>query len=257
MALWDVAPGRGRKASLAPERIQSLVETACPSAPGASAPWTCRQLAAQYGISKSRVSAILSTHHIGTSRIRNAATTVDVPQGIPVLVGMYVNRPYRAIVVRVPEPAGGDEWQAVSGMNRQQNNGERKREDVRVVLESLSAVAGKGYTSQRHKGLLTFLRRLAASCSSEFRLHVVVDLPEGRKRQDLRSLLRGSPRFFVHFVQTRNTWVKTVAPGLAVLLGEAFDHVGAEDLSKAILEFLWLANPAPFVWMRHGSNSRR
>src|SRR6266496_3617118 len=55
-ALWEIAPGRGRKATYDPTRIKALVDATLQSKPKGSTHWSCRSMAAAQGISKSTVS---------------------------------------------------------------------------------------------------------------------------------------------------------------------------------------------------------
>ena len=44
-SLWEVAPGRGRKATYGPEKIQSIVDATLRSKPKGMTSWSCRLLA--------------------------------------------------------------------------------------------------------------------------------------------------------------------------------------------------------------------
>jgi transposase len=50
-SLWEVAPGRGRKPTYGPEKIQSIVEATLGSKPKGMTQWSCRLLAARQGVS--------------------------------------------------------------------------------------------------------------------------------------------------------------------------------------------------------------
>ena len=57
-SLWEVAPGRGRKATYGPERIKAIVEGTLQSKPKGMTHWSCRLMAKSQGVSKSTVSSI-------------------------------------------------------------------------------------------------------------------------------------------------------------------------------------------------------
>ena len=48
-ALWEVAPGRGRKAIYGPEKIQQVIATTLQSKPKGRTQWSCRSLAQRLG----------------------------------------------------------------------------------------------------------------------------------------------------------------------------------------------------------------
>jgi transposase len=56
-SLWEVAPGRGRKATYGAEKIQQIIDTTLQSKPRGGTQWSCRSLAKRLGVSKSTVSA--------------------------------------------------------------------------------------------------------------------------------------------------------------------------------------------------------
>ena len=62
--LWEIAPGRGRKATYSPERIKEVIDATLQSQPRASTHWSCRTLAEAQGISKSTITNIWRSHNI-------------------------------------------------------------------------------------------------------------------------------------------------------------------------------------------------
>jgi hypothetical protein len=67
-ALWEIAPGRGRKPSYDVTRIQAVIDTTLQTKPKRSTHWSCRTMAAAQGISKSSVSRIWRSHNIKPHR---------------------------------------------------------------------------------------------------------------------------------------------------------------------------------------------
>ena len=62
--LWEVAPGRGRKATYGPERVKAVIDATLQSKPKGQTHWSCRLMAASQGISKSTVSNFWKSHNI-------------------------------------------------------------------------------------------------------------------------------------------------------------------------------------------------
>src|ERR1700693_5746518 len=52
-SLWEVAPGRGRKPTYGPEKIQSVVDATLQTKPKGMTQWSCRRMAKSQGLSKS------------------------------------------------------------------------------------------------------------------------------------------------------------------------------------------------------------
>ena len=57
-SLWEVAPGRGRKPTYGPEKIQSIVDATLRSKPKGMTHWSCRLMAEAQDVSKSTVNNI-------------------------------------------------------------------------------------------------------------------------------------------------------------------------------------------------------
>src|SRR6266853_2058433 len=52
-SLWEVAPGRGRKPTYGPEKIQAIVDATLRTKPKGMTQWSCRLMAESQGLSKS------------------------------------------------------------------------------------------------------------------------------------------------------------------------------------------------------------
>src|SRR3954454_18570502 len=69
-ALWEIAPGRGRKATYGPERVRAVLDATLQSKPKGQTHWSCRLLAASQGISKSTGSNLWKSHNIKPHRTK-------------------------------------------------------------------------------------------------------------------------------------------------------------------------------------------
>ena len=80
-SLWDVAPGRGRKATYSAERIKAVIDATLQSRPKGMTHWSCRLMAANQGMSKSTVSNLWRSHNIKPHRHQDiqAVTRPEVP----------------------------------------------------------------------------------------------------------------------------------------------------------------------------------
>ena len=62
--LWEIAPGRGRKATFSPKRVKALIDATLQSKPKGMTHWSCRLMAARQGLSKSTVSNLWRSHNL-------------------------------------------------------------------------------------------------------------------------------------------------------------------------------------------------
>ena len=253
-AVWEIAPGRGRKTRITPQRIQSLVQTARPAGPGEPTLWRLDELAAHHGISKSAVSDLLAKHHIRTCGSKHAphSTKIHVPEQ-QAIVGLFVNPPYHSFVISLGPIDCSDAWDLFSRLHRVQDNREENRNDVAAALAVVTSMAGAGYPSISGQALFNFVRRLDRSYEGEIPLHMIVASPDSASTRALKTWVLRNPRFRARFVRSASTWIDAVTPALTVLLAEDLDPTGAEALSSAIEHVTRLTANEPFVWMRNGS----
>jgi len=103
--LWEIAPGRGRKATYSPERIKTIIDATLQSKPTGSTHWSCRSMAAAQGISKSTVSNVWRSHNIKPHLSKTFKLSRD-PKFLAKLtdvVGLYLSPPDKVIVLCVDE----------------------------------------------------------------------------------------------------------------------------------------------------------
>src|ERR1041385_2088745 len=67
-ALWEIAPGRGRKPSYDAKQIKAIIDATLQTKPKGSTRWSCRTMAAAQGISKSSVNRIWRSHNLKPHR---------------------------------------------------------------------------------------------------------------------------------------------------------------------------------------------
>jgi transposase len=104
-SLWEIAPGRGRKAAYGPEKIQEIVDTTLQSKPEGRTQWSCRSLAKRLGVSKSTVNNIWRSHNLKPHRVKTFKLSRDPHflEKLTDVVGLYLNPPEQAIVLCVDE----------------------------------------------------------------------------------------------------------------------------------------------------------
>ena len=68
--MWEVAPGRGRKPTYGPDKIQSIVDATLRSKPKGMTHWSCRLMAKAQEVSKSTIHNIWRSHNLKPHRTK-------------------------------------------------------------------------------------------------------------------------------------------------------------------------------------------
>lgn len=263
--LWEVAPGRGRKPTFGPEKIQSIVDATLQTKPKGMTQWSCRLLAADQGVSKSTINNIWQSHHLKPHRVKTFKLSRDVKflEKLTDVVGLYLNPPQQAMVLCV------DEKSHIQALDRTQPGlpmkkgrcgtmtHDYKRHGTTTLFAALEPlqgrVVGQCYERHRHQEFLKFLKRLDQEFPGTIPLHLVLDNYGTHKHPRVRSWLNRHPRFVPHFVPTSSSWLNLVERWFGELTSKRIRRgafVSVDDLKKAIEEFMaaWNEHPKPFVW---------
>jgi transposase len=264
-SLWEIAPGRGRKATYDGAKIKAIVDTTLQTKPKGMTHWSCRLMAARQGVSKSTVSNIWRSHHLKPHRVKRFKLSRDPHflEKLTDVVGLYLNPPQQALVLCV------DEKSQIQALDRTQPGlplkkgrcGTMTHDDKRngtttlfAALEVLEGrVVGQCYERHRHQEFLTFLRQLDHEFPGVVPLHLVLDNYGTHKHPKVRTWLKRHPRFIPHFVPTSSSWLNLIERWFGELTGKRVrrgSFANVEELQQAITEFLaaWNEHPKPFVW---------
>jgi len=264
-SLWEIAPGRGRKAIYGPDRIKAVIDATLQSKPKGSTHWSCRLMAASQGISKSTVSTLWKSHNIKPHRTKTFKLSRD-PRFLEKLTdvaGLYLNPPDKAIVLCV------DEKSQIQALNRTQPGlplkkgrcgtmtHDYKRNGTTTLFAALDLLQGKVigdfHKRHRHQEFLKFLRRIDREFSGKQTLHLVMDNYGTHGHADVKAWLGKHPRFVIHYVPTSCSWLNPIERWFAELTNKRIrrdSFFSVEELIAAINDFLnaWNENPRPFVW---------
>jgi transposase len=264
-ALWEIAPGRGRKATYDSTRIKAVIDATLRSKPKGSTHWSCRTMAVAQGISKSAVSNIWRSHNLKPHRTETFKLSRDPKflEKLTDVVGLYLNPPGQAIVLCV------DEKSQIQALNRTQPGlplkkgrcgtmtHDYKRNGTTTLFAALDMLEGKVigdcYKRHRHQEFLKFLRRINREFPGDTPLHLVMDNYGTHGTPEVKVWLKRHPRFLVHFVPTSCSWLNLIERWFAELTNKRIrrdSFLGVEDLIAAIEDFLtaWNEKPKPFVW---------
>jgi transposase len=263
--LWEVAPGRGRKATYSSEQIQALIDATLQSKPEGMTHWSCRLMAANQGMSKSTVSNLWRSHNIKPHRTKTFKLSRDPKflQKLTDVVGLYLNPPDQAIVLCV------DEKSQIQALNRTQPGlplkkgrcgtmtHDYKRNGTTTLFAALDLLRGKVigdcHKRHRHQEFLKFLRRIDREFSGKTPLHLVIDNYGTHSTAEVKAWLKKHPRYVLHYVPTSCSWLNLIERWFAELTNKRIrrdSFLSVDDLIAAIDEFLsvWNENPKPFIW---------
>jgi transposase len=263
--LWEVAAGRGRKATYTAERIKEVIDATLLSKPKGMTHWSCRLMAANQGMSKSTVSNLWRSHNIKPHRTKTFKLSRDPKflQKLTDVIGLYLNPPDKAIVLCV------DEKSQIQALNRTQPGlplkkgrcgtmtHDYKRNGTTTLFAALDLLQGKVigdcHKRHRHQEFLKFLRRIDREFSGKSPLHLVLDNYGTHGTAEVKAWLKKHPRFVMHYVPTSCSWLNLIERWFAELTNKRIrrgSFLSVDDLTTAIEEFLsaWNENPKPFVW---------
>src|SRR5713226_8052923 len=263
--LWEIASGRGRKATYKPERIKAVIDATLQSKPKGMTHWSCRLMAAHQGISKSTVSNLWRSHNLKPHRTKTFKLSRDPKflEKLTDVVGLYLNPPDQAIVLCV------DEKSQMQALNRTQPGlplkkgrcgtmtHDYKRNGTTTLFAALEVlggrVIGQCFERHRHQEFLRFLRRLDQEFPGKVPLHLVLDNYGTHTHPRVRTWLKRHPRFIPHFVPTSSSWLNLIERWFGELTGKRVrrgSFANVDELQQAIMEFLaaWNEHPKPFVW---------
>ena len=264
-ALWEIAPGRGRKPTYDIDKIAAIVDATLQTKPEGMTHWSCRTMAKSQGVSKSTINNIWLAHNLKPHRVETFKLSRDKRflEKMTDVVGLYLNPPQQAIVLCV------DEKSQIQALDRTQPGlpikkgrcgtmtHDYKRHGTTTLFAALEMLQGKVigqcYQRHRHQEFLRFLRTLDQEFPGKVALHLIVDNYGTHKHANVRAWLKRHPRFVLHFVPTSSSWLNLVERWFGVLDDKAIRRGvfrSVTDLKVAIDEFLiaWNKNPKPFVW---------
>src|SRR5712671_1127561 len=206
-ALWEIAPGRGRKPSYDVTRIKAVIDATLQSKPKGNTHWSCRTMAVAQGISKSSVSRIWRSHNLKPHRTETFKLSRD-PRFLEKLtdvVGLYLNPPDQAIVLCV------DEKSQIQALDRTQPGlpmkkgrcgtmtHDYKRHGTTTLFAALDVLAGRVIgqcmARHRHQEFIRFLNKINRETPAERELHLIVDNYATHKHPKVQAWLGRHKRF--------------------------------------------------------------
>src|SRR3954451_11196440 len=259
-SLWEIAPGRGRKAWYGPDRIKAVLDATLQSEPQGQTHWSCRLMAASQGLSKSTISNLWKSHNIKPHRTKTFKLSRDPKflEKLTDVVGLYLNPPDKAMVLCV------DEKSQIQALNRTQPGlpikkgragtmtHEYKRNGTTTLFAALDVLDGKviGRCMQRHRHqeFIRFLNAIEAEVPVGKIVHVILDNYGPHKHPKTLAWRDRHPRFVFHYTPTSASWLNAVEGFFAKLTRRRLKRgvfCSIVDLQAAINRFLRETNDDP------------
>jgi transposase len=264
-ALTEIAPGRGRKPTIGPDKVAEILNLTLHSRPKGATHWSCRSMAAAAGVSHDTVNRIWRDHGLQPHRVETFKLSND-PRFIEKLtdvVGLYLNPPDQAIVLSV------DEKSQIQALDRTQPGlplkpgrcqtmtHDYKRNGTTTLFAALNVlegtVVGQCLPRHRHQEFLRFLRRLDREFPKHLDLHLILDNYGTHSHPNVKTWLAGNPRFHLHFTPTSSSWLNLVECWFSALTTKRIrrgSFLSVPALIAAIREYISVNNrdPKPFLW---------
>jgi transposase len=262
-----VRPGRGRKPSIAPEKVQEIVRATLHEKPPGETHWSCRSMARAHGVSHTTVQKIWAARGLKPHRVETFKLSGDplFEEKLADVVGLYLNPPERAIVLSM------DEKSQIQALDRTQPSlpmkpgragtmtHDYKRNGTTTLFAALDvltgSVIGQCLPRHRHTEFLTFLRTIDRQVPKRLEIHLILDNYATHKHPSVNAWLGKHPRFHLHFTPTSSSWVNMVEGFFSQLTNKAIRRgafSSVPDLIAAIDAYLNAhnSNPTPFTWTK-------
>ncbi len=263
--LGKVREGRGPKPSIPTETVEAIVNATLHSKPKGHTHWSCRTMAAEFGVSPATVNRIwrargLKPHLVDTYKVSNDP---DFEEKLTDVVGLFLNPPEKAVVLCV------DEKSQVQALDRTQPSlpmkpgragtmtHDYKRNGTTTLFAALDvltgSVIGQCLPRHRHEEFLKFLKTIDSEVPKGLAVHLILDNYATHKHPDIQRWLRRHKRFHLHFTPTSSSWLNLVERWFRELTDKALrrgSFNSVPTLIAAIEDYLAASNdnPKPFVW---------
>jgi len=259
----ELRPGRPR--SISDEEVSQLLKKAINTKPTDSTHWTCRDFAAETGVSKSTVQRVWSAFGVKPHRSRSFKLSTDpfFVEKVRDVVGLYLNPPTNALVLCVDEKSqcqALERSQPALPMGLGYLEGythDYLRHGTTTLFAAFDVATGKVVSQckkrHRHQEFLQFLRHIDANVPSGLDVHIVMDNYATHKQQNVRLWFAKHPRFQVHYTPTYSSWLNQVETWFGIITRKvirrgSFNNV--KQLVDRIDAFVraYNENSAPFAW---------
>src|ERR1700674_1579760 len=266
-AVWEIAPGRGRKPQYDQARRAAIIKATLQSKPKGMTHWSCRLMAEAQEVSKNTVNRLWQLHNLKPHLSDTFKLSRDAKflEKLTDVVGLYLNPPHKALVLCL------DEKSQIQALDRTQPGlplkkgrcgtmtHDYKRNGTTTLFAALNvldgSVIGQCMQKHRHQEFIRFLNQIEAKVPVGKIVHVILDNYAAHKHPKVVEWLARHPRFVFHFTPTSASWLNAVEGFFAVLTKRRLKRGvfrSIVDLQAAINRYLAEHNqgPKPFRWTK-------
>jgi transposase len=261
-------PGRGRKPSIPPEKIEQVITRVTQPPPGRTR-WTVRTMAKAVGISRHSVHQIwkkndLKPHLVKTFKI---SKDPDFEKKFWDVIGLYLDPPDKALVLCCDEKSQCQALERTQpalplgiGHIRTKTH-DYIRHGTITLFAALNYLDGKiiSRTEKRHTHVewLRFLKQLDRDTPKDLELHLIVDNYCTHKHEKVRQWVDKHPRFHIHYTPTSSSWLNLVERFFADLTNDVVrdgSFTSVRQLVRDIEAYLAERNLSPkrYKWRAEG-----
>lgn len=267
------SPGRGRKPSLPPEKINEVI-TEATKPPRPRKRWSSRSMAEKVGISHMSVHRIWSRNDLKPHRLDTFKVSKDpkFEEKFWDVIGLYLDPPERSIVLCCDEKSQCQALERTQpglplGVGHiQTQTHDYHRHGTITLFAALNYLDGKliSRTENRHTHVewLRFLKQIDRTTPSDLDIHVIADNYTTHKHKKVRAWLEKHPRFHVHFTPTSSSWLNLVERFFGELTEDVIRYgsfSSVTELVRDIEKYLAERNadPKPYRWKADGEEILR
>jgi transposase len=216
------APRGGRPAPARARVAAGIVRETTTERPPHATHWSTRTLAAELGTSPSMVQRVWKAHHLQPHRVKTFKLSNDprFAEKLVDVVGLYLNPPEHAIVLRV------DEKSQIQALDRTQRGlpihpgrpgtmtHDYKRHGTTTLFAALNVAEGivieACMSRHRHQEWIKFLKEIERRTPPDLDLRLIADNYATHKHPKVKRWLARHPRFHMHFTPTSSSWLNLV-----------------------------------------------
>jgi transposase len=263
----------GQQPSVRTPKLAARILAAIKDGPkDGSTHWSCRKLAAKFGVSKDTVQRILTQADVRPHRLERymASDDPDFERKAADVIGLYLAPPQHAAVFCV------DEKTAIQALDRldpvlplspgrlERHGFEYKRNGTLSLFAALDVQTGKvqGKTAARHTSaeFVAFLEQVVSTCKAGQEVHIILDNLSAHKTAQVAAFLERNGNVKLHFTPTYSSWLNQVEIWFARLEREVIARgifTSVKDLSRKLMRYIraYSKTARPFRWKY--SNPRR
>jgi len=272
LAGLDDAPGRGRKPSLPPEAVRTVLERAV-TPPARHARWSCRTMAREAGISQASVQRLWAANDIKPHLSRTFKLSKDKQFEAKFwdVIGLYLDPPEKALILCCDEKSQCQALERTQpglplgvGHIRTRTH-DYIRHGTLTLFAALNYLDGKLISRiakrHRHQEWLAFLKTINREVPATLAVHLIADNYATHKHPKVTAWLAKHPRFHMHFTPTSSSWLNLVERFFRDLTDFITEKSFASlaELSEAIIGFLAQrnANARRYIWRAKGEEILR